>query len=109
MQNQKSLFHGIIGNKLVLKRELCSRFNPKLFRLTVGTKKLALIVAWRDEFNAHMDFRQTFLMLKTLIPLILFSSRSQEKAIFDQRDNLNLTKNNHDHSHIRVSSDKFRP
>ena len=66
-------------------------------------------MAWRDEFNAHMDFRQTFLMLKTLIPLILFSSRSQEKAIFDQRDNLNLTKNNHDHSHIRVSPDKFRP
>lgn len=31
VQNQKSLFHRIIGNKLVLKRELCSRFNPKLF------------------------------------------------------------------------------
>ena len=58
VKNQKSLFHRIIGNKLVRKRELCTRFNPKLFHSAplLGQKKMASIVAWRDEFNAHMDF-----------------------------------------------------
>lgn len=76
-QNQKSLFHRIIGNKLVLRRELCSRFNPKLFHFAslLGQK------------NGHWSWRGVTNLMHTwtLIPLILFSWRSQESYFPSKR------------------------
>ena len=51
VQNQKSLFHGIIGNKLVLKRELCSKFNPKLFHFASLLGQKNWHWSWRGVTN----------------------------------------------------------